>query len=93
MTTTTPTISPDIDEASSIDTPWVVIVWDDPVNLMDYVVFVFKDVLGLPTDEATRLMLQVHNEGKAAVYEGTRERAEFFVLQLQAHGLWASMEQ
>ena len=93
MTTATPTVTPEVGERSTVDRPWIVIVWDDPVNLMDYVVFVFKDVLSLPTDEATRLMLQVHNEGKAAVYEGTRERAEFFVLQLQAHGLWASMEQ
>lgn len=93
MTTAAPTATPDIDESTTVDQPWVVIVWDDPVNLMDYVVFVFRDVLGVPTDEATRLMLQVHNEGKAAVFEGTRERAEMLVLQLQAHGLWASMEQ
>jgi ATP-dependent Clp protease adaptor protein ClpS len=93
VTTAAPTVTPDIDESTTVDQPWVVIVWDDPVNLMDYVVFVFRDVLGVPTDEATRLMLQVHTEGKAAVFEGTRERAEMLVLQLQAHGLWASMEQ
>lgn len=73
-------------------TPWVVIVWNDPVNLMSYVVFVFQKLFGYSREKATRLMLQVHHEGRAAVSEGTREKAEADVARLHAHGLWATME-
>ncbi len=74
------------------DTPWTVVVWDDPVNLMDYVVFVFQEVLGVPAHKATKMMLQVHNEGKAAVFAGLKEHAEFTAIRLQGFGLWATME-
>lgn len=92
MTTGAPTMSPTLEDEVA-DSPWIVIVWDDPVNLMDYVVFVFCDVLALPSEKATELMLQVHNDGKAAVFSGAREHAELNVMRLQSHGLWASMEQ
>jgi ATP-dependent Clp protease adaptor protein ClpS len=74
------------------DVPWVVIVWDDPINLMDYVVHVFQKLFGYPRAKARRLMLQVHNEGKAVVANGTRERCEIDVARLHAHGLWATMQ-
>ena len=74
------------------DVPWIVIVWNDPVNLMSYVVYVFQKLFGYSREKATRLMLQVHHEGKAAVSEGTREKAEADVARLHAHGLWATME-
>src|SRR5258705_386306 len=72
--------------------PWIVIVWNDPVNLMSYVVYVFQKLFGYSRDKATRLMLQVHHDGKAAVSEGTREKAEADVARLHAHGLWATLE-
>ena len=75
------------------DRPWVVIVWNDPINLMSYVTFVFQKLFGYSRQEATRLMLQVHNEGKAVVSSGTREKAEYDVARLHAHGLWATMRQ
>ena len=74
------------------DRPWVVIVWDDPINLMDYVVFVFQKLFGYSRAKARKLMLQVHNEGKAVVVNGTRERCEVDVARLHAHGLWATMQ-
>jgi ATP-dependent Clp protease adaptor protein ClpS len=83
---------PDVEEVLDTDRPWLVIVWNDPVNLMSYVVFVFQKLFGYSRDKATRLMLQVHHEGKAAVSEGTREKAESDVARLHAHGLWATME-
>ncbi len=73
------------------DRPWIVIVWNDPINLMSYVAFVFQKLFGYSEAEATRLMLQVHNEGKAVVSGGTREKAEYDVARLHAHGLWATM--
>ncbi|MEZ5374039.1 MAG: ATP-dependent Clp protease adapter ClpS [Microthrixaceae bacterium] len=91
--------SPDVlertetDESSSLDRPWVVIVWNDPVNLMEYVTFVFQSVLGLPKEQATKLMLDVHHKGRATVASGTRERCELDVFRLHEHGLWATMEQ
>jgi ATP-dependent Clp protease adaptor protein ClpS len=73
------------------DRPWIVIVWNDPINLMSYVTFVLQKLFGYSRDKATRLMLQVHNEGKAIVSSGTREKAEHDVSRLHAHGLWATL--
>ena len=75
------------------DSPWIVIVWNDPINLMSYVTLVFQKLFGYSREVATRLMLQVHNEGKAVVSSGTREKAEYDVSRLHAHGLWATMRQ
>jgi ATP-dependent Clp protease adaptor protein ClpS len=83
---------PVTEEAVGTDRPWLVIVWNDPVNLMSYVVYVFQKLFGYSREKATRLMLQVHHDGKAAVSEGTREMAEADVARLHAHGLWATME-
>ena len=71
---------------------WDVVVWNDPVNLMTYVVWVFRSLFGYPEPEATRLMLQVHNEGRAVVDSGPREHAEMSAFRLHHHGLWATLE-
>ena len=84
---------PEIREKREPDRPWVVIVWDDPVNLMTYVTLVFQRLFGYSRPKAEKLMLQVHHEGKAAVSNGTRERAEHDVARLHAAGLWATMQQ
>jgi ATP-dependent Clp protease adaptor protein ClpS len=73
--------------------PWVTIVWDDPVNLMTYVTYVFQKLFGYTEPHATKLMLQVHNEGKAVVSAGSRESMEVDVSKLHAAGLWATMQQ
>ena len=88
----------EVQEPSSEDVPlderpWVVIVWNDPINLMSYVTLVLQQLFGYSKTRATRLMLQVHHEGKAAVSTGTREKAELDVSRLHAHGLWATMQQ
>jgi len=75
------------------DKPWIVIVWNDPINLMSYVTLVLQKLFGYSRTKATRLMLQVHNEGKAVVSSGPREKAEYDVSRLHAHGLWATMRQ
>ena len=80
-------------ETSAPDRPWIVIVWNDPVNLMTYVTLVFQRLFGYGRAKAERLMLQVHHEGRAVVSSGTRERAEFDVARLHAAGLWATMRQ
>jgi ATP-dependent Clp protease adaptor protein ClpS len=72
---------------------WDVVVWDDPVNLMSYVVWVFRTLFGYPKEEATRLMLLVHNEGRAVVQTAPREQAELSAFRLHHHGLWATLEQ
>ena len=84
--------APDVEGAGVTDRPWIVIVWNDPVNLMSYVVFVLQKLFGYSREKATRLMLQVHHEGKAAVSQGTREKAEADVARLHGRGLWATME-
>jgi ATP-dependent Clp protease adaptor protein ClpS len=87
------TIEAPVEESlTGTDTPWLVIVWNDPVNLMPYVVFVFQKLFGYSREKATRLMLQVHQDGKAAVSDGPREKCEGDVARLHAHGLWATME-
>ena len=75
------------------DRPWIVIVWNDPINLMSYVTLVFQKLFGSSRAKATMVMLQVHNEGKAVVSSGTREKAEHDVARLHARGLWATMRQ
>jgi ATP-dependent Clp protease adaptor protein ClpS len=81
------------EDAPRNDRPWIVIVWNDPINLMSYVTLVFQKLFGYSREKATKLMLQVHNEGKAVVSGGTQEKAEFDVSRLHAHGLWATMRQ
>ena len=71
--------------------PWIVIVWNDPINLMSYVTYVFQKLFGYSYDKATKLMLDVHHRGRAVVSSGPRERAEMDVFRLHAHGLWATM--
>ena len=80
------------DEQTVAVRPWIVIVWDDPVNLMQYVVLVFQKLFGYSRAKATKLMLQVHNEGRAVVSSGTREKCEGDVARLHAHGLWATLQ-
>ncbi|HEX4978563.1 MAG TPA: ATP-dependent Clp protease adapter ClpS [Acidimicrobiales bacterium] len=84
---------PDAGESTEVDRPWIVIVWNDPINLMSYVTFVFQKLFGYSREKATKLMLQVHHEGRAVVSSGTRESCEFDVYRLHQHGLWATMEQ
>ncbi|UDY34081.1 ATP-dependent Clp protease adapter ClpS [Dermatobacter hominis] len=86
-------VEPDVSDVADLDTPWVVLVWNDPINLMSYVTFVLQKLFGYSKEEATTLMLQVHHEGKAVVSSGTRSEAERDVFRLHEHGLWATMQQ
>ena len=88
-----PGIGVDSDDDVRPDRPWLVIVWNDPINLMSYVTFVFQKLFGYTRDKATKLMLDVHHKGKAVVSSGARERAELDVFRLHEHGLWATMQQ
>jgi ATP-dependent Clp protease adaptor protein ClpS len=83
---------PESEEYVEHDRPWVVIVWNDPINLMSYVTLVFQKLFGYSPEKATKLMLQVHEEGKAVVSSGNREKSEHDVARLHAHGLWATMQ-
>lgn len=101
MSSPVPTAEPGTREATGTliepvvepDTPWVTIVWNDPVNLMSYVTHIFVTVLGHPKKIAEKLMLDVHHKGRASVSTGSREKVEADVLKLQAAGLWATMQQ
>ena len=75
------------------DRPWVTIVWNDPINLMSYVTYVFQKLFGFSKEKATKLMLDVHQKGRAVVSSGAREQMEFDVARLHAAGLWATMQQ
>ena len=83
---------PDTEDVVDADRPWVVIVWNDPINLMSYVTFVFQKLFGYSLEKATSLMLDVHEKGRAVVSNGPREKAELDVFRLHEHGLWATME-
>jgi len=83
---------PEIVEVVVPDRPWIVIVWNDPINLMTYVTFVFQKLFGFSLEKATKLMLDVHEKGRAVVSSGPREKAEIDVFRLHEHGLWATME-
>src|SRR4051812_19706202 len=81
------------EEVVAEDRPWIVIVWNDPINLMSYVTYVFQKLFGYSREKATKLMLQVHHEGRAVVSSGTREQMEHDVARLHAYGLWATLSQ
>jgi len=80
------------DELTALNTPWVTIVWNDPVNLMSYVTFVFQNYFGYAKKKAEKLMLEVHNDGKSVVASGSREEMERDVQAMHDYGLWATME-
>ena len=83
---------PTSDTDVTLDRPWIVIVWNDPINLMSYEVFVFQKLFGYSKEKATDLMLDVHHKGRAVVSNGPREKAELDVFRLHEHGLWATMQ-
>jgi ATP-dependent Clp protease adaptor protein ClpS len=80
------------DEVGAVEVPWQTIVWNDPVNLMSYVTYVFQKLFGYDRDKATKLMLDVHHKGRATVSSGSREKVEGDVARLHAAGLWATMQ-
>ena len=82
-----------LDQDTTSDRPWLVIVWNDPINLMEFVTFVLQKLFGYSKQKATAMMLDIHHKGRAVVSSGTRERAELDVYRLHEHGLWATMEQ
>ncbi|MEU0538865.1 ATP-dependent Clp protease adapter ClpS [Nocardia sp. NPDC005978] len=96
ITASAPQATPETVEHTEIleaeDRPWVTVVWDDPVNLMHYVTYIFQKLFGYSKGKATELMLEVHNEGKAVVSSGSRDKMEHDVQRLHAAGLWATMQ-
>ena len=81
----------DVQESVSLERPWITLVWDDPVNLMSYVAYVFRSYFGVTPEHAERLMLQVHNNGRAVVATGNRESMERHVEAMHGYGLWATL--
>lgn len=81
------------DEITFLAKPWVTIVWNDPVNLMSYVTFVFRTHFGYSQAKAEKLMMEVHEDGRSAVSTGSREEMERDVQAMHEYGLWATMEQ
>ncbi|HET9169154.1 MAG TPA: ATP-dependent Clp protease adapter ClpS [Actinospica sp.] len=80
------------DPLESADRPWTTIVWNDPVNLMSYVSYVFQTYFGYPRTKAEKLMMDVHQRGKASVSNGTREEMERDVAAMHGYGLWATLQ-
>ena len=95
MTSTSPleVDDPEVSDVTDPDRPWIVLVWNDPINLMSYVTYVFQKLFGYSLEKATALMLDVHEKGRAVVSNGSREKAELDVMRLHEHGLWATMQQ
>ena len=84
--------SPDADVDVDTDVPWIVLVWNDPINTIDYVTLVFQKLFGYSKSKARKLTMDVHEKGRAVVSNGPREKAEIDVFRLQEHGLWATMQ-
>ena len=92
MTSPVEISSPEADLGADTDVPWIVLVWNDPINTMDYVTLVFQKLFGYSKAKATKLMLDVHEKGRAVVSSGARDKAELDVFRLHEHGLWATMQ-
>ena len=84
---------PESESVTAPDRPWITLVWNDPVNLMSYVTFVFQKYFGYDKKKAEKLMMEVHQDGKSAVSTGSREEMERDVQAMHEYGLWATMEQ
>lgn len=82
---------PHVDESVDTDTPWITIVWNDPVNLMSYVTYVFMTYFHYPREKAEKLMMQVHQDGRSVVSSGSREEMERDVAAMHSYGLWATL--
>ena len=83
---------PEADSVTAPDTPWITIVWNDPVNLMSYVTYVFMTYFGYPKEKAQKLMNDVHTQGRAVVSAGSREEMERDVTAMHSYGLWATLQ-
>jgi ATP-dependent Clp protease adaptor protein ClpS len=83
---------PETDDLTQLATPWVTIVWNDPVNLMSYVTYVFQTYFGYSRKKAEKLMFEVHHDGKSVVSTGSREEMERDVQAMHEYGLWATMQ-
>lgn len=90
--TAVPDTTVEADEATGLADAWVTIVWNDPVNLMSYVTYVFQTYFRYPREKAERLMRQVHEEGRAVVSTGNREAMEVDVQAMHSYGLWATLQ-
>jgi ATP-dependent Clp protease adaptor protein ClpS len=88
-----PAVGDETKDSSDLSRPWITLVWNDPVNLMSYVVYVLQKLFGYSREKATKLMLDVHHKGRAVVSSGTREKMETDVARLHAAGLWATLQQ
>ena len=84
---------PEVDDVTLLARPWVTIVWNDPVNLMSYVTFVFQKYFGYSKSKATKLMMEVHEDGRSVVSTGSREEMERDVQAMHGYGLWATLQQ
>lgn len=82
---------PEVDESVATDVPWITIVWNDPVNLMSYVTYVFMTYFHYPREKAESLMMHVHQDGRAVVSAGSREEMERDVAAMHSYGLWATL--
>ncbi|WP_159611525.1 ATP-dependent Clp protease adapter ClpS [Glutamicibacter sp. JC586] len=91
--TAMPDVLPEIDTATTNEKPWRLIVWNDPVNLMNYVSYVFRSYFGFSKEKAEQLMLQVHHDGFCTVRSGSREAIESDVQAMHGYGLNATMTQ
>jgi ATP-dependent Clp protease adaptor protein ClpS len=83
---------PEVVDVTLLARPWVTIVWNDPVNLMSYVTFVFQKYFGYARAKAEKLMLEVHHDGRSVVSTGSREEMERDVQAMHEFGLWATMQ-
>ena len=82
----------ELDDLTAVDRPWQTVVWNDPVNLMSYVTFVFQQYFGFDKKKAQKKMLEVHHDGRSVVSSGTREEMERDVQAMHEYGLWATLE-
>jgi ATP-dependent Clp protease adaptor protein ClpS len=87
-----PTIEQETKTEQNVDLPWLVVVHNDPINLMTYVTMVFQRVFGYPREKAEQHMLEVHQKGRSILWSGMRERAELYVQQLHGYLLLATLE-
>ena len=90
--TTRPKARPETAPQPLLTDHWRVVVLNDPVNRMSYVVMVLRRVFGFDEARARQHMLEVHEQGRSIVWTGTREQAEAHMFTLQQWHLTAVIQ-
>ena len=89
----TAVIDREVQRVRKLSPKYKVLLHNDPINTMDYVVNTLRQVVPqLSEQDALNIMLETHNNGVGLVITCDLEPAEFYSESLKAKGLTSTIE-